>query len=149
MTIPAGKGLLAAEAAQARGTALTVRQIFWRRFYRHRLAFCSLVFLVLLGLASAAAPLVEFALGVDGNLVDLFAAKQPPSAGHPLGTDELGRDLLVRLLYGGRVSLVVGLAAALCAAIVGTLLGLTAGYYGGRLDGLLMRFTDEIGRAHV
>src|SRR3546814_10328154 len=89
-------------------------------------------------------PLVESWLGVDGNLVDLFNAKQPPSPAHPLGTDELGRDLLVRLLYGGQVSLLVGLAAALCAALVGTLLGLAAGYYGGRLDDLLMRFTDGI-----
>jgi peptide/nickel transport system permease protein len=137
-------GLLAAEAAHARGAALTVRQLFWRRFFRHRLAFFSLVFLLLLGLASAAAPLVEHALDVDGNLVDLFNAKQPPSAGHPLGTDELGRDVLVRLLYGGQVSLVVGLAAALCAAVIGTLLGLGAGYYGGRLDTLLMRFTDGV-----
>ncbi|WP_340118405.1 ABC transporter permease [Pelagibius sp. 7325] len=144
MTQPAPDGLLAAEAAHAHGAAQSVRQIFWRRFVRHRLAFGSLVFLVLLALASAAAPLVEAALDVDGNLVDLFNAKQPPSASHPLGTDDLGRDVLVRLLYGGQVSLAVGLAAALCAAIIGTLLGLLAGYYGGRLDGLLMRFTDGV-----
>jgi len=139
---PQPPGLLAAEAAHAQGPTLTVRQIFWRRFFRHRLAVCSLLFLILLALASAAAPLVEALLGVDGNQVDLFNAKQPPSAAHPLGTDELGRDLLVRLLYGGQVSLVVGLAAALCAAVIGTLFGLAAGYYGGRLDALLMRFTD-------
>jgi peptide/nickel transport system permease protein len=144
MTAPHQEGLLAAEAAHAAGTAITVRQIFWRRFFRHRLAFFSLTFLLLLCLVSVAAPLVEFWLGVDGNLVDLFNAKQRPSLQHPLGTDELGRDLLVRLLYGGQVSLVVGLAAALCAAVIGTLLGLTAGYYGGRLDGLLMRYTDGV-----
>ncbi len=137
-------GALAAEAGYARGPSLSLRQVFWRRFLRHRLAVGSLVFLVLLSLASVAAPLVEAALGVDGNLVDLFNAKQPPSAANPLGTDELGRDLLVRLLYGGQVSLVVGLAAALCAAVIGTLLGLAAGYYGGRLDALLMRFTDGV-----
>jgi peptide/nickel transport system permease protein len=137
-------GLLAAEAAFARGPALSVRQVFARRFLRHRLAVGSLAFLVLLALASAAAPLVEAWLGVDGNLVDLFNAKQPPSPAHPLGTDELGRDLLVRLLHGGQVSLLVGLASALCAAVVGTLLGLAAGYYGGRLDALLMRFTDGV-----
>jgi len=141
---PQPPGLLAAEAAHAQGPTLTVRQIFWRRFFRHRLAVCSLLFLILLALASAAAPLVEALLGVDGNQVDLFNAKQPPSAAHPLGTDELGRDLLVRLLYGGQVSLVVGLAAALCAAVIGTLFGLAAGYYGGRLDALLMRFTDGV-----
>ncbi|HEY9536251.1 MAG TPA: ABC transporter permease [Kiloniellaceae bacterium] len=137
-------GALAAEAAAARGGALTVRQVFRRRFLRHRLAVGSLVFLILLALGTTAAPLVESWLGVDGNLVDLFNAKQPPSPQHPLGTDELGRDLLVRLLYGGQVSLLVGLAAALCAAVIGTLLGLAAGYYGGRLDALLMRFTDGV-----
>lgn len=137
-------GLLAAEAAFARGPALSVRQVFARRFLRHRLAVGSLAFLVLLAFASAAAPLVEAWLGVDGNLVDLFNAKQPPSPAHPLGTDELGRDLLVRLLHGGQVSLLVGLTSALCAAVVGTLLGLAAGYYGGRLDALLMRFTDGV-----
>jgi peptide/nickel transport system permease protein len=141
---PPPPGLLAAEAAQAGAGALTVRQIFARRFLRHRLAFASLIFLLLLALATAAAPLVEALLGVDGNLVDLFNTKQPPSPQHPLGTDELGRDLLVRLLYGGQISLVVGLASALCAAVVGTLLGLLAGYYGGRLDALLMRFTDGV-----
>ncbi|MEO3429124.1 ABC transporter permease [Pelagibius sp. CAU 1746] len=144
METPQPRGLLAAEAAHAQGAALTVRRIFWRRFLRHRLAVASLAFLILLALASAAAPLVEALLDVDGNLVDLFNAKQPPSPAHPLGTDELGRDLLVRLLYGGQVSLVVGLAAALCAAVIGTLLGLAAGYYGGRLDALLMRFTDGV-----
>ncbi|NIA70165.1 ABC transporter permease [Pelagibius litoralis] len=136
--------LLAAEAGLAGGPALTVRQIFWRRFFGHRLAVVSLAFLLLLSLLTAVAPVIEFLLGVDGNLVDLFNAKQPPSAQHPLGTDELGRDTLVRLLYGGQVSLIVGLAAALGSAVIGTLLGITAGYYGGRLDSLLMRFTDGV-----
>ncbi|WP_299391544.1 ABC transporter permease [Pelagibius sp.] len=139
-----GAPLLAAEAALAAGGSLTARQTFLQRFLRHRIAVASLAFLVFLGLLSAAAPLVEAWLGVDGNLVDLFNAKQPPSPQHPLGTDELGRDTLVRLLYGGQVSLVVGLAAAVGAAIIGTLLGITAGYYGGRLDALLMRFTDGV-----
>ena len=67
-----------------------------------------------------------------------------PNLTHWLGTDELGRDLLVRLLYGGRVSLLVGLTAALAAAVIGTTLGLLAGYHGGRLDAILMRFTDGV-----
>ena len=65
------KRQLAAEAAFATGTALTVRQIFWRRFFAHRLAVGSLIFLILLSALSAAAPLVEALLGIDGNLVDL------------------------------------------------------------------------------
>ena len=67
-----------------------------------------------------------------------------PSAGHPLGTDELGRDMLLRLLEGGRVSLLVGLTAALAAAVLGTAIGLVAGYFGGRLDAALMRLTDGV-----
>ena len=74
------------------------------------------VLLLLLAAASLAAPLVAAWLGHDPNAVDLFARFAPPGAGHPLGTDELGRDLLLRLLYGGRVSLFVGLVGALAAA---------------------------------
>ena len=115
-----------------------------RRFRRHRLALASAAVLVLLAVLAAAAPLVAAVLGVDSESVDLFNRFAPPSAGHPLGTDELGRDLLVRLLYGGRVSLAVGLTAALAAALIGTSLGLLAGYHGGRLDALLMRLTDGV-----
>ncbi|HSR70802.1 MAG TPA: ABC transporter permease [Kiloniellales bacterium] len=118
--------------------------MLWRRFLEHRLALISLVGLVLLAAAAAAAPLIEAALGVDATAVDLFGIKQPPSAEHPLGTDELGRDLLLRLLYGGQISLLVGLTAALCSALIGTAIGLLAGYFGGTTDALLMRLTDSI-----
>jgi peptide/nickel transport system permease protein len=115
-----------------------------RRFMQHRLALASLILLVLLGLLAIAAPLVEYALGVDANMANLFGRFAPPSFEHPLGTDELGRDLLVRLLYGGRVSLAVGLSAAVFAAVIGTSLGLLAGYFGGRFDAFVMRFTDGV-----
>lgn len=111
---------------------------------QHRLALASLILLVLLGLLAIAAPLVEYALGVDANMANLFGRFAPPSFEHPLGTDELGRDLLVRLLYGGRVSLAVGLSAAVFAAVIGTSLGLLAGYFGGRFDAFVMRFTDGV-----
>ncbi|MDX9861246.1 MAG: ABC transporter permease [Rhodospirillales bacterium] len=114
------------------------------RFRRHRLAAASLALLLSLALSAAAAPLVAWMLGVDGGTVDLMARFAGPSATHPLGTDELGRDVLVRLLYGGRVSLTVGVAAALASALIGTAVGLLAGYFGGRLDALLMRLTDGI-----
>ncbi len=114
------------------------------RFARHRLAVASALALVGLSALAVAAPMVEAALGVDGEVVDLFNRFAAPSAAHPLGTDELGRDFLVRLLRGGRVSLLVGLTAALAAAVMGTVVGLTAGYFGGRLDALLMRFTDAV-----
>jgi len=135
---------LAAEAAYAQGPPQSVRVLLWRRFLRHRLALASLLVLVLLAAITLAAPLIEAVLGLDANRVDLLARFAPPSAAHPLGTDELGRDLLLRLLYGGQVSLAVGLAAALGAAVIGTALGLLAGYYGGTLDALLMRLADSV-----
>jgi peptide/nickel transport system permease protein len=116
----------------------------WRRFLQHRLAVASLAALVLLALLSIAAPLVERMLGVDAGLANLFGRFAPPSLQHPLGTDELGRDLLVRLLYGGQVSLLVGIVAALLSAVIGTVIGLVAGYYGGYADRILMRFNDAV-----
>ena len=115
-----------------------------RRFLRHRLAVGSLLTLLLLGLLSLGAPLVESVLGLDGERTDLFQRNQPPSLEHPLGTDEIGRDLMARLLQGGRVSLAVALVAALASAVIGTAIGIVAGYYGGRFDALLMRFTDGV-----
>lgn len=100
--------------------------------------------LLILALAAIAAPLVELAMGLDAEAVDLFGRLQPPSVEHPLGTDELGRDLLLRLLYGGRVSLTVGVVAALAASSIGTAIGLAAGYLGGRADALLMRLADGV-----
>ena len=103
-----------------------------------------LIVLAVLILLAMSAPLVEAALGLDATTVDLSARMQSPSAVHWLGTDELGRDVLVRLLYGGRVSLLVGLTAALAATVIGSVIGLTAGYFGGRTDAILMRFTDSV-----
>ena len=82
--------------------------------------------------------------GIDPDTVDLYHRLAAPSLLHPLGTDELGRDLLLRLIEGGRVSLLVGIVAALVAAVFGTAMGLIAGYRGGRLDAALMRFTDGV-----
>ena len=121
-----------------------LRRRLFSRFVRHRLAVASAVVLAILILASAFAPAVERLMGADIRDVDLGAILQGPSLTHPLGTDELGRDLLVRLLYGGRISLLVGLVAAVFSAIIGAVIGILAGYFGGRLDDLLMRFTDAV-----
>jgi peptide/nickel transport system permease protein len=116
----------------------------WRRFRRHPMALASGVVLVVLAGASALAPLVAWAAALDSASIDLFGRLALPSWRHPLGTDELGRDELMRLLEGGRVSLVIGIAASLAAALLGTAIGLLAGYRGGALDRLLMRFTDSV-----
>lgn len=103
-----------------------------------------LALLALLLLAALAAPLAAAALGHDPFLPDLFNRFAPPSALHPLGTDELGRDLLLRLLEGARVSLAVGLLAALAATVIGTLVGLMAAWRGGIWDAVLMRLADGL-----
>jgi len=114
------------------------------RFMQHRLAMASLLLLAVMALLALSAPLIEAWLGVDANAANLFGRFAAPSAQHPLGTDELGRDLFVRLLYGGQISLAVGMLAAVFAAVIGTAVGLFAGYFGGRLDAFLMRFTDGV-----
>ena len=114
------------------------------RFLKHRLAVGSLLILLVLGLLALGAPLVEHLLGLNSEAANLFQRNQPPSLEHPLGTDEIGRALLARLLQGGRVSLAIAVVAALASAVIGTTIGAVAGYYGGRLDALLMRFTDGV-----
>ena len=95
-----------------------------------------------LALAAIAAPFVADALGVDPFAPDLLARYEPPSAAHPLGTDDLGRDILLRLLFGARVSLAVGLAAALAATVIGTTAGVLAAWRGGLADAAIMRLAD-------
>ncbi len=118
--------------------------LIWRRFRKHRLAMISGLLLVAFAILSAGAPIWLSIFDLDGQTVDLFNRFQPASATHPLGTDELGRDLLARLIEGGRVSLFVGLTAAICAAMIGTVIGIIAGYFGGRIDAFIMRFTDGV-----
>jgi peptide/nickel transport system permease protein len=114
-------------------TALTVR-----RFRRHRLAVAALIVITLLILGSALADLSPY----DPEGFAIEARNKPPSVAHPMGTDEVGRDVLTRALYGGRVSLTVGLVAAALAVLIGTVVGAFSGYYGGLLDRGLMRLTD-------
>lgn len=119
----------------------------WRaltRFTRHRMAVLAALVLALLVFLALLAPLLDAWRGVDAVQVDLLNRFAPASWTHPLGTDELGRDLLARLLRGGRLSLTVGLVAALTAAGLGTCIGLVAGYCGGRTDAALMRLTDSV-----
>jgi peptide/nickel transport system permease protein len=111
----------------------------WNRFRKHHLAMAGLVILVVLILGSAIGPEL---LPFKYDDLDLEHTKEAFSWTHPLGTDELGQDTLVRLLCAGRISLAVGLAAAFFGVIIGSVVGAIAGYYGKAVDGLLMRFAD-------
>ena len=111
----------------------------WRRFKRHRLAYWSLWLLGALVLAVLIGP---FFYKVGINDIDFQARLAGPSLKHPLGTDDLGRDLLARVLYGGRISLAVGMAAMLMAITVGVFIGALAGISRGWVDAALMWLTD-------
>jgi len=111
----------------------------WRRFRRHRLAFASAIILAAMILAIAFGP---FLWRVAINDIDFAARMQPPSWSHPFGTDDLGQDLLARMLYGGRISLAVGLSAMMVAMIVGTAIGATAGMSRRWVGPALMWLTD-------
>jgi peptide/nickel transport system permease protein len=129
---------LVATAAQPRRSVSPWAEA-WRRFKRHRLAVVGLVVLVLMIAMVAFGPLVW---RVQINDIDFSARLNTPNATHPFGTDDLGQDILARMLYGGRISLAVGLSAMLMAMVVGVAIGAIAGISRGAVDAALMWLTD-------
>lgn len=115
-------------------------QTVFRRFKRHHLALVSLVILIILGGAALFAPVI--APHDPNEIVGPFSGA--PSKDFWLGTDQIGRDVLSRLLYAMRISLLVGIMATLISTVIGVVLGLTAGYFGGAADMIIMRFTDMV-----
>jgi peptide/nickel transport system permease protein len=113
---------------------------FLSRFFRHRGALAGAVILGVLVLGALLAPLSPYD-PIASNMAERF---QPPSWRHPFGTDALGRDLLTRVLYGGRVSLSVGALVVVVTLLIGVPMGAAAGYFGGWIDGILMRITDAV-----
>lgn len=111
----------------------------WRRLRRNRRAMLGLYILMVLTLSAIFAPQIA---QHDQNEPNMARTERPPSRDHWLGTDELGRDVFARLLYGGRVSLTVGLVAVSIYLSIGVVLGSIAGYYGGTVDNVIMRITD-------
>jgi peptide/nickel transport system permease protein len=120
----------------------------WRRFRRSRLATASLVYVALVTVVAVAAPLIAHQGGIavpfDPNATDLVHRLAPPGAGHHFGTDDLGRDVLSRMIHGARVSLAVGFIATLISLIAGSFLGAVAGYYGGAADWLVSRLIELV-----
>ena len=132
LTVEAGAGReLAPQISPAREA--------WRRFRRHRLAVASAIVLLAISLAVVLGPTVW---QTPINEIDFTARMEPPSAAHAFGTDDLGQDLLARMLYGGRISLSVGLAAMMVSLVVGTVIGAVAGISRGSIDAALMLVTD-------
>ncbi|HSB51891.1 MAG TPA: oligopeptide ABC transporter permease [Dissulfurispiraceae bacterium] len=114
-------------------------KIVFRRFRRNTLAVAGLVVILVLAVVAVAAP---FVAPHDPTRIDVYNVLSPPTLVHPLGTDELGRDVLSRMIWGSRVSLKVGFIAVGIAIFIGTLVGSLAGFYGAKVDAVLMRFVD-------
>lgn len=112
-----------------------------KKFVRNKLAMAGLIFILIVTILSFLAPYITTQ---DPTKVVLSQIKKPPTADHWLGTDSGGRDVFTRLLYGGRISLTIGFSATLLITIIGTTVGAIAGYFGGKIDSLLMRFTDFV-----
>lgn len=137
-----------AETAQERAQLLSgessrphdsMTRLLARRFMRHRLAVAGLVVLALLILSAVLAPIIS---PYDPNALSTSERLEGPSASHWFGTDDVGRDILSRVLYGGRISLLIGLGATTVALLIGTLVGALSGYFGGFTDNILMRLVD-------
>jgi len=117
----------------------TMTRLIVRRFLRHRLAVAGLVVLTVLVLSAVLAPLIA---PFDPDALSTSERLQGPSARHWLGTDDVGRDIFSRVLYGGRISLLIGVAATAVSLLIGTVVGAISGYFGGFVDNLLMRVVD-------
>ncbi|AJI23001.1 ABC transporter permease [Priestia megaterium] len=112
-----------------------------KKFVKNKLAMISLAFMIVITLLAIFAPLLTKA---DITRIDYMAMNAAPSSGHWFGTDTNGRDVFARTLYGGRTSLLIGVACTTLVILIGTLIGSIAGYYGGKVDQFLMRFTDFV-----
>ncbi len=114
-------------------------QMVWSRFKKNKVALVGLIILALLVVSAVLAPLLT---PYEFDTIDTLSINKPPSLQHLLGTDDLGRDYFTRILYGGRISLQVGLFAVVISVILGSIVGGISGYYGGWLDNILMRLTE-------
>src|SRR5918997_228089 len=131
----------AASAPASIATGVRRRAGVWQRFRRHRVALVGAIILFVLSATPVGAPMLP---GSDPYKVDISAYRQGPQAGHLLGTDSSGRDVLSRLLYAGRVSLSVGLVAVTIYTVIGVILGSISGFYGGQVDSVIMRLADVV-----
>lgn len=134
------KKSILADAVEA--PPLSISDLTWRRFRRHKMAIFGIVVLVLLVLYSFGGAF--FVSEKYSNFTNTKERLQPPSAKHPFGTDTVGRDILARTIYGGQISIMIGITAAFVEVMIGILIGAMAGFFGGRTDSILMRFTEAM-----
>ncbi|HXI94835.1 MAG TPA: ABC transporter permease, partial [Candidatus Acidoferrum sp.] len=131
-------------------TALSPRQLFWRRFRRDKVAVTAGIVILVLIAVAIFAPLIVKILGLPGpsvqnpNLTDEFGAPLGPSWSHPFGVDQLGHDVMARVIYGTRVSLIVGIVGTAIATLIGVSVGMFAGFYRGGVDTALSRLLDVV-----
>lgn len=121
--------------------ALGPWRIAWNRFKKNKIAMAGTIIFIAIVLLVLFVPVIS---GIDLNHYDLPSKNLAPSGAHILGTDAQGRDVLFRLFYGGRISIMVGVIAAACTVVLGIIIGGVAGFYGGWVDNLLMRFTEIV-----
>jgi len=121
---------------------ISLGQLAWRRFQRHKLAFFGAIVLILLYIYSFAGAI--FVSEDYANFNDTTISLNAPSQQHPFGTDAIGRDILARTIYGGQISLLIGMTAVIVETGLGILVGALAGYYGGVVDNILMRITEAM-----
>jgi peptide/nickel transport system permease protein len=147
---PGAGGRFNALEASEEIAARSPLQLFWRRLRKERVAMVSLAFIALLVIVAIAAPLIVKILGLPGpytqniNLTDQFGSPLGPSFAHPFGVDQLGEDVMARVIYGTRVSLEVGIVGTAIATVIGVVFGIVAGYYRGAADTLLSRTVDVV-----
>lgn len=139
-TSPPGIAALAPDELET--PPLTLGQLTWRRFRRHKMAIAGSITLIALVLYAFLG--VIFYSEKDANFTNTKLRLNSPSREHPFGTDTVGRDILARTIYGGQISLLIGLTAVIVEVSVGVTIGAMSGFYGGKLDSGLMRITEAV-----
>jgi peptide/nickel transport system permease protein len=127
-------------AGELEAPPLSLGQMTWFRFRRHKMALAGVITIILLFVYAFGGTVIY--TEADANFTDTGLRLQGPSAAHLFGTDTVGRDIMLRTIYGGQISLLIGLTAVILETAVGVMIGAFAGYFGGKIDSFLMRFTE-------
>jgi peptide/nickel transport system permease protein len=135
-------GKLVTQLSEEKREAHTMLQIVVRRFLAHRMAVMGAIIMSFMLIFTVGGAIIFSE--AEGNVVNPRNRNQPPTLEYPFGTDEVGRNILIRMIYGGQISLAIGVLAAAIAVTMGTLVGLVSGYFGGWIDAILMRIVEAL-----